>query len=146
MTQPHWRLLSAVNLLIMAIIFAVSALLGGCDTQLELANGNMTFMKCHWAFVGGSFLAVVGFAAALLMGFSKEAQAKRFLAIVLLVAYALVALIITDAGIGICASSEMDCNLTALITWIACVAGAILTILQIIRADAEAAEKPKMQL
>lgn len=141
-----WRLLSAIQLLFMAAIFAVCALLGGCDSQVELANGSATYMKCHWTFVACSAFAVAGFAIAWVTQMAKEAQARRFLAIALIAVFAAIAFLPTPLGIGICASADMACHLAGYLTWGLCAAGIILALIQLAKADPASPERPKMQL
>lgn len=141
-----WRLLGTVQLLFMAAIFAVCALLGGCDSQVELASGAATYMKCHWTFVACSVFAVAGFVIALVAQTAKEAQARRFLAVALIAVFAAIAYLPTPLGVGICASADMACHLAGYLTWGLCAAGIILALIQAVKADPASAERPKMQL
>ena len=50
------------------------------------------------------------------------------------------------AGIGLCASAEMACHQKALFVWIASGLAFVVSAAQAIKADSNAANKPKMRL
>lgn len=138
--------MSIVDAVLMVGIFAVSFFVGGCSSQLELASGSMTYMKCHWAFMACGFIAIIGFASSLVCSFAKGMEARRMIAFVTLVTFAIIAIIPSGIGIGICAGADMACHMTGYATWAMCAVGAILSIIQMVRSDPASSERPKMQL
>ena len=81
-----------------------------CGKMLELANGNMTHMKCHWAGQAGLAIAIVILAAAVMALLAKK-EYKGFMVITALCGALLFMVFATDF-IGVCASAEMRCNVT----------------------------------
>ena len=100
-------------LLALLLIAALSLWAPPCSGQLELANGNFTFMKCVYTAKAAMLIVVILIFAAL------ENIAKKRLAALTYVVFgaALIAITFTSAlGIGICANVEMACHTSAL--WI----------------------------
>ena len=81
-----------------------------CGKMLELANGNQTHMKCHWAGQAGLAIAIVILAAALMALLAKK-EYKGLMVVTALCGVLLFMVFATDF-IGVCASAEMRCNVT----------------------------------
>ena len=81
-----------------------------CGKMLDLANGNQTHMKCHWAGQAGLAIAVILLVAALMALLAKKEY--KGLMVVNAVAGAILFLIFTNTLIGVCASAEMRCQVT----------------------------------
>ena len=81
-----------------------------CGKMLDLANGNQTHMKCHWAGQAGLAVAVILLVAALMALLAKKEY--KGLMVVNAVAGAILFLIFTNTLIGVCASGEMRCQVT----------------------------------
>lgn len=82
-----------------------------CGKMLELANGNSVPMKCHWAGQAALVVSVLIVVTAV-MGLLAKKDYKKF-AIVNAVAAVLLFMVFTSL-IGVCASEEMRCQITAL--------------------------------
>ena len=92
-----------------------------CGKMLELVSGKQVPMKCHWAGQAAIAISVVILVAALLTAFAK--QGNHSLMAVNGVAAVMLFLVFTSL-IGVCASTEMRCQSTAL--WGKICAGAVL--------------------
>ena len=83
-----------------------------CGKMLELANGNQTHMKCHWAGQAAIAVAIIILTAAVMALLAKK-EYKGFM-IVNTVAAVVLFLVFTNTLIGVCASAEMRCQVTKL--------------------------------
>ena len=94
----------------LAMLSAVKIWAPVCGKMLELANGNQVPMKCHWA---GQAAIVVGILITVtaVMGLLAKQDYKKF-AVVNAVAAVLLFMVFTSL-IGVCASEEMRCQITA---------------------------------
>ena len=80
-----------------------------CGKMLELANGNQTHMKCHWAGQAAIAVSVIILAAALMALLAK----KEYNGLMAVNAVAAVVLFLVFTSlIGVCASAEMRCQVT----------------------------------
>lgn len=94
----------------LAVIGAVKIWAPACGKMLELANGNQVPMKCHWAGQAAIVVGVMILATAV-MAFLAKKDYKKF-AFVNAVAGVLLFMVFTSL-IGVCASEEMRCQITA---------------------------------
>ena len=106
-----------MNILIAVQALAGLAMLGAvkiwapvCGKMLDLANGNQTHMKCHWAGQAGLAVAVILLIAALMALLAKK-EYKGFM-VVTAVCGALLFVIFATSFIGVCASETMRCQVT----------------------------------
>ena len=115
---------------IIAIIQAIAALCAAgavkiwapvCTGMLTLESGKETFMKCHYTGQAAIAVAVILFAAAVVLFFSKDCP--KSIEVISIVSAIMLFLLFTTL-IGICANSEMQCHRTAL--W--CEGAAIVTV------------------
>ena len=90
-----------------------------CGKLLDLANGNQTHMKCHWAGQAGMAVAAIILIAAAMALLAKK-EYKGFM-VVTAICGALLFLFFATDFIGVCASAEMRCQTTKL--WGIIVAG-----------------------
>ena len=81
-----------------------------CGKMLDLANGNQTHMKCHWAGQAALAVSVILLAAAI-MAFLAKKEYKGFM-VITAVCGALLFMIFATDFIGVCASAEMRCQVT----------------------------------
>ena len=81
-----------------------------CGKMLDLANGNQTHMKCHWAGQAGFAVAVILLIAAVMALLAKK-EYKGFM-FVTAVCGALLFMIFATSFIGVCASETMRCQIT----------------------------------
>ena len=81
-----------------------------CGKMLELANGNQVPMKCHWAGQAAVVMGVM-IAVTAVMAFLAKKDYKKF-AVINAVAAVLLFMVFTSL-IGVCASEEMRCQITA---------------------------------
>ena len=146
MNATAWKIVSAIEVIVLLALTIWAAVSGGCSTQLELANGNSMPMKCFWTFKAAPFAGAIGVVTALLALFAKTCEGRRFTSIASAFA-AIVAMVLpTSFAIGLCANAEMHCHTTALGVWVLGAIAIVLAIVQIAKADPEAAERPKMTL
>ena len=80
-----------------------------CGKMLDLANGNQTHMKCHWAGQAAIAVSVIILATALMALLAK----KEYKGLMTVNAVAAVVLFLVFTSlIGVCASAEMRCQAT----------------------------------
>ena len=82
-----------------------------CGKMLDLANGNQTHMKCHWAGQAAIAVAVIILVTALMALLAKKEY--KGLMVVNAAAGVILFLVFTSL-IGVCANEEMRCNVTKL--------------------------------
>ena len=83
-----------------------------CGKMLELVSGKQVPMKCHWAGQAAIVVAALILVTAV-MAFLSKTEYKKF-AVINAVAAVLLFLVFTNSIIGVCASTEMRCQITAL--------------------------------
>ena len=81
-----------------------------CGKMLELANGNQTHMKCHWAGQAAMAVSVILLAAALMALLARK-EYKGFM-VIAAVCGVLLFMIFNTGFIGVCASATMSCQST----------------------------------
>ncbi|KMT22511.1 DUF4418 family protein [Clostridium cylindrosporum] len=110
--------LVVISLLILGAIFIWSPV---CTGTLELANGNMTHMKCFYTAKAEACLAIILLVSSIASFFTKGNQ----LAIITIGILFIVLTFDSPMGIGICKKEIMACHDTA--AWIR--TGGAITIL-----------------
>lgn len=145
MKNTAWKILSAIPLVCLAIGIAISIALGGCTTMIECTSGFVP-MKCHWTFTATPYMLAIGAITSLGALTAKTKEGRRMAALGTLAACAAGVLVSSPAGIGICAKAGMTCHFTAYVVWAACVIAGIAAIVQLAKADPQAANAPKMKL
>ena len=104
------KILIALQALAAAVLLgAVKIWAPVCGKMLELANGNQTHMKCHWAGQAAIAASVIILAAAVMALLAKKEY--KGLMVVNAVAAVVLFLVFTSL-IGVCASAEMRCQIT----------------------------------
>ncbi|MEA4902228.1 DUF4418 family protein [Desulfitobacterium sp.] len=98
-----------LGLLISLIPFQLSPV---CQKLVEMQNGNMSHMKCHYTGQAEVYLGILVLAVSLLLLLSKGG-ARRYLGLVQAVLGVIVILMPTPFGIGICMTATMACHTTA---------------------------------
>ena len=146
MSKTVWTVAGIVEVVAAIAIVAIAAAMGGCDHTLETTSGGTCFMKCHWTFVAVSIFGIAGIASSVLALVGKTAEGRRFAAIGVIVVAVLAIFATLDAGIGLCGNTAMHCHQTALGVRVASVAAAICAIVQLVKADPNAVNIPKMKL
>lgn len=147
MGKTAWIVVGIVQIAIMVAMVVAAAVMGGCDTVLETTSGGTAYMKCYWLFKAVPFTAAIGIVSALLTVIGKDMQSRRFAAIMTLVCVAAVVIMTTNLGIGLCGGTTgMHCHQTAHVTWALAAISAILSVIQIAKADPSEADKPKMTI
>lgn len=146
MSKTVWTVAGIVEVVAAIAIVAIAAAMGGCDHTLETTSGGTCFMKCHWTFVAVSIFGIAGIASSVLALVGKTAEGRRFAAIGVIVVAVLAIFATLDAGIGLCGNTAMHCHQTALGVRIASVAAAICAIVQLVKADPNTVNIPKMKL
>lgn len=146
MSKAAWTVVGIVEIIATAAVVLVATLMGGCDHTLETTSGGTCFMKCHWTFVAISIAGIAGIVGALLALIGKTTEGRRFAAIEVIVVAAISVFFTTDAGIGLCGNAAMHCHQTALGVWIASAVAIVCAIVQIVKANPDEANIPKMKL
>ena len=146
MSNTAWKVISAVEVVALAALTIWAAVSGGCTTQVELASGAGMPMKCFWTFKAVPVVGAVGVVSALLALFAKTREGRRFCSVVTACAAIAAMLVPTSLVIGLCANPEMHCHTTALGVWVIGAIGVVVAIVQVAKADPDAAERPKMAL
>lgn len=143
MNKTAWTIVCIIGAVAFAAIALASAVIGGCNSMVELANGGSTPMKCHWTFVADTFIGIAG-AVITLMGMTcKEQTGRRTVGVSVIVIALIAACMPTSFGIGLCAMAGMQCQATALAVWALCAIAAIIGIVQVVKSNPAAADLPK---
>lgn len=143
MNKTAWSIVCIIGAVVFAAISLVSAVMGGCQTMVELASGSSAPMKCHWTFVADTFIGIIGIVIAL-MGITCKDQSGRRATGVGAIAVAIIAACMPASfGIGLCAMPDMHCHTTALFVWVLCAVAAIIGIVQVVKSNPAAADLPK---
>lgn len=144
MRESVWKALCALGCAVLVVPF-VLGFTGACDGMLECASGQVP-MRCHWAFRAQVLVVPVGMVATLLALYARTREGRRIaIALAALVALASI-LLLTPLGIGVCANSQMGCDVSAMVLWAACAVAFVLDVVLFAKADPEAAAKPKRTL
>ena len=105
------------NILILMQAVAAAVMIGAlkiwapvCGKMLELVSGKEVPMKCHWAGQAAVAIAVIILVAAVMALLAKKEY--KGLMVVTAVAAVMLFLVFTSL-IGVCASEEMRCQITA---------------------------------
>ena len=146
MNERSWKVLCAIELVVLVALTAWAASSGGCTTQVELASGSSMPMKCFWTFRAATLVAGVGAISSLLALAAKTPEGRRFSVIATAVATIAAMLLPTPLAIGLCANSEMHCHVTALGVWVLGVIALVVALVQFAKADPSAASKPKLKI
>lgn len=88
-----------------------------CDGLLELANGRMVHMRCHYTGQAEVYLGVIALIIGIMIFANKEATVRKSLGLVMAVVGIAVILLPTNAGIGVC-MNPMECHTTAKVLYI----------------------------
>lgn len=145
MKNSAWKILSAVPPACLVVGIIVSLVNGGCSTMLECTSG-FAPMKCHWTFTATPYVLAIGVTTSLGALVAKTKEGRRMAALGTLATCIVGAFVSSPAGIGVCAKAGMPCHFTAYAVWAACAVAAIAAIIQLAKADPEAANAPKMKL
>lgn len=146
MGKRTWIALSAVALAGMLAVVGASTFMGGCSMAIETAAGATVPMKCHWTFIATSFVGIIGIVTSVLALIGSSKEGRRTAAITTAVSALVVIALTSPLGIGLCGNADMHCHQTALVVWIACGISLIAAIVQIVKADPNAATLPKRGL
>ena len=146
MSKTAWNIVCIVGAVVMAAIAIVSAVMGGCPTMLELANGNSVPMKCHWTFVADTFIPIIGVVVALAAMTCKDQSGRRAAAIGYIATAAIAACMPASFAIGLCAMPDMHCHSTAAIVWALSAVAAIIGIVMLAKSNPDAANLPKRSI
>ena len=104
-------IIAAVEALVAAFMYiAVTKIAPVCGGMLELASGKQVHMKCHYAGVVFVFIAVVLLINAVVAMIAKPSVVSGVMTIV--VALLVFAVLNESVGIGVCANTEMACQMT----------------------------------
>ena len=92
-----------------ALIGAIKIWAPVCGKMLDLASGNQTHMKCHWAGQAAIAVSVIILVTAVMSLLAKKEY--KGLMVVNAVAAVMLFMVFTSL-IGVCASAEMRCQVT----------------------------------
>jgi len=105
--------LAASILVVLAIVVGSVGYFTDCESQgkhIELAGGITTPMKCHWTGVAEAALAVPLLGLGGFLGFSRRKETQRALS-GLGVLFGAFIIMLPTTLIGVCAGSDMLCNM-----------------------------------
>ncbi len=145
MRQRTWVILSVIEIIAILAVIGVSVGMGGCTKMIECVSGSVP-MKCHWTFVATTVTSVGALLIAGAALFTKTREGRLVGAFATLVALGATLFITTPLGIGICSSPEMHCHQTAPVLWAAAGIGCVLALIQLIMANPDKADLPKMRV
>ncbi len=143
MGKGAWTIMCVIGAVVMAGVSIVSSVMGGCDSMVELASGNSTFMKCHWTFVADTYIGGLGVVVALMGATCKDQSGRRMAGLVLVATALAAACMPAWFAIGLCADASMHCHATAMAVWALCAVAAIIGIVQIAKSRPAAVAGPK---
>ena len=83
-----------------------------CGKMLELVSGKTVPMKCHWAGQAAIAISIIILAVAVMALLAKKEY--KGLMVVNAVAAVVLFLVFTNTLVGVCASTEMRCQVTKL--------------------------------
>ena len=146
MRKTAWTIVCIIGAIAFAAIALASAVIGGCNSMVELANGGSAPMKCHWTFVADTFIGVAGAVIALMGITCKEQTGRRMVGVSVIMIALIAACMPMTFGIGLCAKAGMQCQATALAVWVLCAVAAIVGIVQIAKSNPAAADLPKRSI
>ena len=92
-----------------------------CGKMLELVSGKEVPMKCAWTSKAGIAIAIILIAVAVVAFFAKQDQKKFFLVSAVI---GVVLFLVFTSLMGVCASPDMRCNVTAV--WAKIVAAVVV--------------------
>ena len=139
-----WKISSAVSAVCMAALAVMSQVVGYCGGVLECGTSTVP-MHCYYAYQAVLVIAIVGLVMACVGLFMKGAEARRVSAIaVILVAIAIA--VVLFAAIGVCGKAEMSCNANRIFFMVVAAVGVVAAIAGIVKADDQAADRPKAKL
>ena len=133
MGKSAWTVVCIAGAVVFAAISLVSAVMGGCDTMVELANGNSAPMKCHWTFVADTFIGIIGVVVALMGATCKDQSGRRATGVGAIAVALVAACMPASFGIGLCAMPDMHCHTTALVVWVLCAVAAVVVVVQVVK-------------
>lgn len=111
MQKDFSKILSGILVLTgIAIIGAIFIWSPVCTGMLELANGNMTHMKCYYTGQAALALSIILVVAGIESFLTKSRMPWTFISIGVML---LVITFSSILGIGICMKSDMSCHATA---------------------------------
>lgn len=108
-TKMNQIMVALQALAALCVLGAVKVWAPTCSKLLDLANGNQTPMKCHWAGQAAAAVAVILLIAAVTALLAKKEY--KGLMVVTAAAGVMLFLVFTSL-IGICANETMRCNVT----------------------------------
>lgn len=129
MKDTAWRILSVIEIALAALILIVTAAIGDCPTQIQMAAGGSVPMKCHWTFLACDLMAAIGIVDGMLLCLSKGEEARRKVAICCFATFVAVVLAVTVV-MGVCTGDMSECKNTAAIIVVICIAGSIVALIQ----------------
>lgn len=145
MKPMAWKVLSALLIVAFVALLAIG-LVGGCGGMVETAAGGQVPMRCHWAFLAVSYVAALGVVAGLLALVSPQLMARRVACIMAMAAAIVTGLLPSPLGIGVCASPDMSCTTSAPVAFVVSAIAFAISLAMCIKADPQAADKPKRTL
>ena len=92
-----------------------------CGKMLTLTTGKEVPMKCAWTSKAGIAIAIILIAVAVIAFFAKQDQKKFFLVSAVI---GVVLFLVFTSLMGVCASPDMRCNVTAV--WAKIVAAVVV--------------------
>lgn len=135
MSDKAWRLVSSIVFIAFVALFFVSYLMGGCQTTVETASGSQMHMRCYYAFIAESTISVLGIVIAIILSNALKRQVRRSIIIILWALIAIMFLLPSSLGIGICASAEMHCHMTRWVVYGILIAVALVSIVLFAKAE-----------
>ena len=106
------KIIAAIEIIVaIFMLLVVKKIAPVCSGMLELVSGKQVHMKCYYAAVAFTFIAVVLLINAVVSLFVKTSVVSGIMTIV--VAALVFATLNDSIGIGICMNPEMACQMTA---------------------------------
>lgn len=110
--EKKWRTALIINLIVIVWFGLVPYIFAPCSGLIETAAGGTVPMKCHWFAMAERALLLPLLGLGLTGFFLKQYEARQVLAIAQLLIAITVLLLPQSFVIGVCANTEMACNTT----------------------------------
>lgn len=148
MKTTTWRALSILIACLMGCIMFLSVKMGGCPGTIATADGGTVPMHCRYTFVAVGWIGLAGLIATVveMVLCAPTKGGRRAAALITWATLLAVVLVVSPAGIGLCANAAMHCHFTARGVYAVSAIIAVLALIQLIFSDPDKADLPKKSL
>lgn len=128
----NWYGLCIAMIVISVAAFVIGLATGACTGSIETAAGAQVPMKCYWTIRITAFAMLIPAVMSAVNIVLKNRAASAAAAAAIILVSLLMLFIMSDMGIGICATAGMHCKITAGIMRAASVLMMVLAVIQVL--------------